>query len=157
MRRTALVLAATLLLVGACSSDDDGDAADGGGPTTTSAPAVVAEPGTLLEDEGATVLGQALAYPDGAPQVSSSIIRLEPGEETGWHRHDAPMYGYVLAGELTVDYGEDGVRTYAPGEALMEAVGTAHNGTATGDEPVLVLVVNLGAAGVEDSVEVPGP
>lgn len=162
MRRTALLAAlllpALLVLAGACSSDGGDDAVRADGPTaTTAAPALAATPGTLLEDEGETVLGQPLAYPDGVPEISSSIIRLEPGQSTGWHRHDAPMYGYVLAGELTVDYGEDGTRTYRPGDALLEAVGTAHDGTATGDEAVVVLVVNLGADGVEDSVEVPAP
>ena len=107
----------------------------------------------LLDQETLTVLDQQVEYPDTGPaEISSSIVTLEPGSSTGWHRHDAPLYGYVLAGTLEVDYGDAGTRTYATGDALLEAIGTEHNGTAVGDDAVRILVVNLGADGTENTV-----
>lgn len=110
----------------------------------------------LLDKQAADVLDQVLAYPNASQaQVSSSIITIPVGMETGLHRHDAPMYAYVLEGELTVTYDGGTVKTYRTGEAIMEAVGTAHNGKNTGTTPVKVLVVNIGADGVANTVKLP--
>ena len=102
----------------------------------------------LLDAQRLTVLDQPLRYPKkGAAQVSSSIVTLEPGQETGWHRHAAPMYAYVLEGGV--------VKDYPAGTALLEAVGTWHNGTNKGTSPARVLVVNMGAKGVKNTVKRP--
>ncbi len=109
--------------------------------------------GPLLKNRK-TILGQALDYPAGDPaEVTSLIVTLEPGEETGWHKHPVPLYAYLLSGQITVDYGEDGTWTYRPGEALMEAVGSWHNGHNAGPEPARILVVVMGAVGREITVE----
>jgi len=111
-------------------------------------------PISLLTKQMTTVLGQPLAYPTQLPaEVSSSIITLLPGQQTGWHRHDAPMYAYILSGTVTVTYDGDVTKTYRKGQAIMEAVGTRHNGVNKGEEPVRILVVNLGAQGVANSVK----
>jgi quercetin dioxygenase-like cupin family protein len=116
-----------------------------------SGPAAAGEP--LLKTR-TTILGQALDYPAGDPaEVTSLIVTLEPGEETGWHKHPVPLHAYLLSGQITVDYGEDGTRTYRPGEALMEAVGSWHNGHNAGPEPARILVVVMGAVGREITVE----
>jgi len=44
------------------------------------------------------------------------------------------------------------LKAYSAGEAILEAVGTAHNGTNLTDAPVRLLVVNMGAEGVADTV-----
>ena len=60
-----------------------------------------------------TVLGQPIAYPTEAPaKVAAAIVTMQPGEETGWHQHDVPMFGYILEGEVTVDYGAKGTHVY---------------------------------------------
>jgi len=101
-----------------------------------------------------TVLNQPLTYPvSGVAQISSAIITLLPGEETGWHRHDAPLYGYILSGVLQVSYDGGVVKTYKTGDALLEAVGTYHNGQNLGSQPVRILVVNIGASGIENTVK----
>ena len=101
-----------------------------------------------------TVLNQPLAYPvSGAAQISSAIVTLLTGEETGWHRHDAPLYGYILSGVLQVSYDGGVVKTYKTGDALLEAIGTYHNGQNLGSQPVRILVVNIGASGVENTVK----
>ncbi len=101
-----------------------------------------------------TILNQTLSYPvTGQAQVSSAIITLASGEETGWHRHDAPLYAHILSGVLQVSYDGGIVKTYKAGESLLEAIGTYHNGQNLGKQPVRILVVNIGAVGVENTVK----
>ena len=108
----------------------------------------------LLDKQQLTILDQPINYPKKKPaQISSSIVLLEPGQETGWHRHGTPMYAYILEGTLSVEYDAGVTKEYPAGTALMEAQGVFHNGTNKGDAPVRVLVVNMGAKGVKNSVE----
>lgn len=110
----------------------------------------------LLTAQETTVLGQTFEYPtSGAAQVSSSSLVIPRGASTGWHRHDAPLYAYVLSGDLTVDYDGGITKHYTKGMAIMEAIGTRHNGHNDGKEPVRLLVVNIGAAGVANTVKLP--
>lgn len=106
----------------------------------------------VLLQSGETVLGQPIAYPAGAPVVTAAIVTMEPGAKTGWHRHDAPLFAYMLEGQLTVDYGKGVRRTYAQGDALLEAIKTDHQGKNTGQGPMRILVVFAGAEGVANTV-----
>ena len=111
-------------------------------------------PQTLLDQQATTVLGQPLAYPTtGQAEVSSSIITLRPGQRTGLHRHDAPMYAYVLSGAVTVTYATGVTKTFTKGQALVEAVGVAHEGANRGRTDCRLLVVNMGAEGTANSVK----
>jgi len=115
----------------------------------TAAPSVA----TLLAT-GETILGQTVHYPDGAAaRVTAAVVTLPPGAETGWHAHEVPLFGYVLAGELTVTYEGTGERTYRTGEAFMEAVGTPHSGRNRGTVPMRVLAVFMGAEGLANTVK----
>ncbi len=121
-------------------------------------PAVTREEMKPLLSTEETVLGQAFSYPTGAPaKVTSGIMTLQPGEETGWHIHDVPLFGYMLDGEITVDYGTRGTRVYRKGDALMEAIGTAHNGRNSGTGVARLLTVFMGAGNVPDTVMVEAP
>lgn len=111
----------------------------------------------VLLQAGTTVVGQPIAYPAGKPVITGTIVTMEPGQSTGWHRHDVPLFGYMLEGELTVDYGPHGTRRYVAGEALLEAVATAHNGANTGSTTARVLVVAVGADGLANSRPAPAP
>ena len=76
-------------------------------------PAASVEP---LLSTGETVLGQTITYPTAtAAHVTAVIVTLPPGAETGWHQHDVPLFGYLLEGQLTVDYEGVGERIYRPG------------------------------------------
>src|SRR5690606_11673322 len=79
-------------------------------------------PVTPLLSTSETVIGQPIVFPAGTAKVTAAIITLPPGGETGWHSHPVPLFGYMLEGELTVDYGDKGVKVYKPGDSLMEAV-----------------------------------
>ena len=106
---------------------------------------------TLLKT-GTTNLGQPLTYPSAGPaEVTAVVVTLEPGQETGRHRHAVPLYGQVLSGQLTVEYDERDSKTYAAGEAFMEAVDTWHNGRNDGEETVRVLAIFMGAKGVPNT------
>ena len=109
----------------------------------------------MLLQGSETVLGQEVAYPAGEPVVTAAIVTMAPGQETGWHAHEAPLFAWMLEGELTVDYGPDGTRTYRAGDALLEALRTRHNGRNGGAEQVRLLAVFMGAEGVANTVVEP--
>jgi quercetin dioxygenase-like cupin family protein len=109
------------------------------------------QPAGPLLHTGTTVVGEPVVYPQGTAQVTAAVVTLAPGQETGWHTHGMPVVGYVIEGELEVDYGEKGVRLYRSGEAVMEAIGVAHNGRNVGSAPMRILAVFIGAEGLKTS------
>jgi quercetin dioxygenase-like cupin family protein len=56
------------------------------------------------------------------------------------------MFAYVIEGELTVDYGTEGIRSYKAGDALVEALAVRHRGVNTGTMPVKLLVVYIASS-----------
>ena len=110
-------------------------------------------PTTALLSTGRSIVGETIRYPDTGPaHVTASIIVLAPGAKTIVHRHGVPLFAYILEGELTVDYGAHGVRTYQAGQAFMEAMEVAHFGINRGTQPVRLLAVYIGAKGAEDVI-----
>ena len=112
---------------------------------------------TPLLQSSTDVLGAPLAYPEGTPNVTAAIVTIPPGGETGWHEHEVPLFAYLLEGELTVDYGEKGTRTYRAGEAVLEAMNWPHNGTNTGTVPMKLIAVYMGSASAANTVRTDGP
>lgn len=104
---------------------------------------------------GETVAGETIRYPaGGAARLTAAVVALQLGGETGWHRHGVPVFGYVLEGELTVDYGDKGRRIYREGDGFAEAIDVAHNGRNTGDRPMRVLALFMGADGLPTTIAV---
>jgi len=97
-----------------------------------------------------TILGEKLRYPAGEPHVNASIITLAPGQRTIPHKHGVPLFAYILDGELSVDYGAHGIRTYKKGDSVMEAMDVPHYGFNAGAVPVRLLAVYIGAKGAKD-------
>jgi len=142
MRRN--ILLAALLVAAACAAATRAVAEDDKGPVTSP-----------LLSTGTTVLGETLHYPTGAPaHVTAAIVTLAPGARTVLHRHGVPLFAYILEGEITVDYGDRGKRTYHQGDALMEAMNVPHFGADVGSQPVRILIVNMGADGVAEVIPV---
>jgi quercetin dioxygenase-like cupin family protein len=143
----AAVSVSSMLLIGSltgCSSSSEAT------PTATLTPPVV-----LLDKARSTILDQDLVYPsDTHAEVSSAVITLIPGQETGKHSHDAPLYAHILEGTLTVEYEGGVTKVYKKGQSIMEAIGTVHNGRNLSDETVKILVVNIGAEGVQNTIKV---
>lgn len=106
-----------------------------------------------------TIIGQPISYPTGAPaKVTAATVTMQPGQSTGWHKHDVPLFGYMLEGEITVDYGPKlGKKVYRKGDTLMEAINEPHDGTATSSGPASILVVFAGAEGIKNTEIAPSP
>jgi len=98
---------------------------------------------TIL-DTNKTIINQDIQYPSGSPQITSKIITIPVGAETGKHIHEYPMFAYVLEGEITVDYGDQGTKTFEKGDSFVEAINYTHNGKNTGSEPTKILTLLIG-------------
>jgi quercetin dioxygenase-like cupin family protein len=104
-----------------------------------------------LLSTGTTVVGEDIRYPTtGAARVTASIVTIQPGADTIMHRHPAPLFAYILEGELTVDYGTQGKRVFRKGDAFMEAMDVPHRGMNLGTATVRILAVYLGAEGTQN-------
>lgn len=135
MKHRSIWLAVAILLAGATF-------AGWGGLTQARPSAATVE--RLLETSK-TVVGQDIVYPTvGNAKVVAVIVTMQPGAETGLHLHEVPLFGYMLEGELTVQYKDHGTRVYRKGDALMEAVKLPHDGRNTGKGPVRILAVFMG-------------
>lgn len=114
----------------------------------------------LLSNVDSTILGDKFSYPvTDSPEVTSSVITVPAGMETGWHEHEAPLYAYILEGTLEVTYkqldGTEKTNTYNTGEAIMEALQTPHNGKNRTTSDVNILVVNMGSPELENTIKLP--
>ena len=110
-------------------------------------------PSVPLLSTGTTIVGETLHYPTNGPaHVTAAIVTLAPGAKTVLHRHGVPLFAYILEGEVTVDYGDRGKRTYRAGDALMEAMDVPHFGADAGPQPVRILTVFIGAEGAPADV-----
>lgn len=139
------LLGAALLLAGCGGSDDAAPDASG---SSTGAPA------TVLNGQRLTVLDQPITYPTGKQaRVSSEVIELQPGQQTGWRKQRTPTYVYVLSGTWSEEYDAGVTKDFAQGTGFMQAQGVWHNGSNKGQDVARVLVVNMGAKGVKDTVE----
>ena len=99
---------------------------------------------TLLQT-AVNSLGQPIEYPrDGSPEVTAFLVEMAPGEETGWHQHPVPLFGYVLQGQITVQLADGRKTTYHQGDPLAECVNMLHNGTNEGKELTKLLIVVAG-------------
>ncbi|MDX9945033.1 MAG: cupin domain-containing protein [Azonexus sp.] len=97
---------------------------------------------------GQTVVGENIQYPStGTPKITVAVVTVAPGAPAAFHRHPVPLVAYILEGELTVDYGEKGVKTFRQGDALVEAMHVPHRGMNLGSGLVKLLAVYIGAEG----------
>jgi len=98
-----------------------------------------------------TVIGEDIRYPTtGAPKITVAVVTVAPGAPAAFHRHPVPLVAYILEGELTVDYGEKGVKIFRQGDALVEAMHVPHRGVNLGSGIVKLLAVYVGAEGSEN-------
>lgn len=97
----------------------------------------------LVTDQ--TVLGQSFEYPPGNPEITSTVITIPPGSVLSKHFHSVPLFAYMLQGELIVNYGDEGERTFRKGDAFMEVIGSVHQGRNGSKGVVKILVVYMGS------------
>ena len=110
-------------------------------------------PAVPLYTGNQTVIGEEISYPSAGPAaVTAAIVTLAPGEKTIVHKHGVPLFIYILEGEVTVTYTGHGKRTYHAGDSFLEAMDAEHVGHNTGDTPVRILAVYMGAEGSRDVI-----
>ncbi|MCV0425148.1 MAG: cupin domain-containing protein [Roseibium sp.] len=104
-----------------------------------------------------TVAGEKVTFPQNNPSVKALVITMDPGEVTGWHKHNAPLFGYILEGEITVTYDGIGKKLYRQGDGMLEAMDVTHRGENTGEGPAKILAVFLLGDDAEAVVEEDAP
>jgi D-alanyl-D-alanine dipeptidase len=121
--------------------------------TLLGAAPALAQPGVEpLFSSSEDVLGNSITYPDATPaELTGSLVTMMPGDNTGWHVHDVPTFGYVISGRLTVEYAAGEMHVFEAGDGVIEAQNVAHNGHNRGNEPVVIVVFQAGARGVAAS------
>ncbi|MFJ3308926.1 cupin domain-containing protein [Streptomyces sp. NPDC086549] len=87
-------------------------------------------------------------------------VTIPPGQTTGWHYHDGPVYGYVRQGTLThyhADCAQDGL--YRTGTTVYEpgGPGDVHLGANRGDKPLVLDVLYVLPHGAPFSEDAPNP
>ncbi|MEV5149564.1 cupin domain-containing protein [Streptomyces sp. NPDC052727] len=87
-------------------------------------------------------------------------ITIPPGQSTGWHYHDGPLYGVVKQGTLShfdATCGSDGV--YRTGATIREPSGSdhVHIGRNLGDTPLVLDVLYVLPHGSPFSEDAPNP
>jgi len=102
---------------------------------------------TLLKTD-TTSIGQKINYPQFTnSEVTIAKITIEPGESTGWHRHNIPVFAYILQGVLTVEFENLKPKLFAAGTSFPEVIDLLHNGTNNGFENVVLIAFYLGEKG----------
>lgn len=101
-----------------------------------------------------TVIGQKISYPNFAnAEVTMCKVSIPVGQQTGWHKHEVPVFAYVMQGTLTVELEDGSKTTYAKNATISEVFNTFHNGVNNGKEEVVLIAVYLGGKGVPLSVK----
>ncbi len=99
---------------------------------------------TLLKTD-TTAIGQRIAYPQVAhPEVSMLKITMAPGSTTGLHKHEIPLFAYVIQGSLTVIRENHEPRVFRAGDTIAEMIEVYHEGINNGDEDVILIACYLG-------------
>jgi quercetin dioxygenase-like cupin family protein len=117
--------------------------------TSAAPPATSVEP---LLDTDQTFLVQPFAYPAGRARISSALLTVPPGATVPLHLDPVPLFVYILQGEIIVDYGSLGSRTYSKGDAFVEAFEWSHHARNGGKGNVKILTVYAGAEGVQNAI-----
>jgi len=100
-----------------------------------------------------TSIGQKIHYPQFQnDEVTMSKITIPPGQSTGWHKHEFPVFAYVLKGDLTVDIEGGKSILFKQNSTISEVIGVNHNGTNKGKADVVLIAIFLGEKGKALSV-----
>lgn len=92
-----------------------------------------------------TSIGQPIAYPHvDRAEVTVLKITMPPGSKTGWHKHDIPLFAYMVQGELTVTREDHEPRVFRAGEAVAEMINVYHEGANFGENDVILIACYLG-------------
>jgi quercetin dioxygenase-like cupin family protein len=100
-----------------------------------------------------TTIGQGFMYPDSQKdEITISKITIQPGKSTGWHKHEFPVFAYVLKGNLTVELENHKFMEFPENSSFSEVINTFHNGVNNGKVNVILIAFYLGEKGKALSV-----
>ena len=103
---------------------------------------VIIEP--LLKTD-TTSIGQKIKYPHiQDAEVTMLKVTIPPGGSTGWHKHEFPVFAYVLKGTLTVELENGKVFQFPENSSFSEVFDTFHNGINKGSENVVIIAFYIG-------------
>lgn len=80
-------------------------------------------------------------------------ITIPPGASTGWHKHEIPVFAYVVEGTLTVEYENHMPVVFTKNSSIAEVRGIYHNGTNKGAENAVLIAIYLGEKGKLSSIK----
>lgn len=100
-----------------------------------------------------TSIGQKIIYPDFAdPEVTMLKITIPPGKSTGWHKHNIPVFAYVVKGTLTVELEDHQVKKFKEESTFAEVRNTYHNGSNMEDTDLVLIAIYVGGKGQKLSI-----
>ena len=95
-----------------------------------------------------TTTGQKIIYPFSEnDEVTILRITIEPGQSTGWHKHEIPVFAYVLKGNLTVELEDNKTIVYQQNSSFSEVINTLHNVINKGNENIILIAFFMGEKG----------
>jgi quercetin dioxygenase-like cupin family protein len=95
-----------------------------------------------------TSLGQNIVYPKfNQAEVTVQKITFPPGASTGWHKHEFPVFSYIILGELTVETEDHKILRFKENTSFSESINTFHNGTNKGKTDLVVVAMYIGGKG----------
>lgn len=87
--------------------------------------------------------GQPILAPEGPLALTVSRVTIPAGASLPVHKHPFQRYAYVESGSITVRNLDTGTSVeFKPGATIVEARDQWHTGTAMGDQPVVLLVID---------------
>jgi len=112
----------------------------------------------ILQQTSQTIAGETIQYPQTAPaKITTAIVTIPAGGASGWHVHGIPVIGYLLSGELIMEYADGKRVTLKAGESIVEAKRVRHIGANTGKVPATLFVAFLGEENAELSQPAQAP
>jgi quercetin dioxygenase-like cupin family protein len=100
-----------------------------------------------------TSIGQKITYPDFAdPEITMLKITIPPGKSTGWHKHNIPVFAYVVKGILTVELEDHQIKKFKEESTFAEMRDTYHNGTNKEDSDLVLIAIYMGGKGQKLSI-----
>jgi quercetin dioxygenase-like cupin family protein len=106
---------------------------------------IIVEP--VLETD-TTTIGQGFIYPDSQKdEITISKITIQPGKSTGWHKHEFPVFAYVLKGNLTVELENHKFMEFPENSSFSEVINTFHHGVNNGKVEVILIAFYLSEKG----------
>ena len=100
-----------------------------------------------------TTIGQKITYPNFSDnEVTMLKITIPPGASTGWHKHEVPVFAYIVEGSITVEYENHKPVVFTKNSSIAEVKGTFHNGTNKGTDNAVLIAIYLGEKGKVNSI-----